>query len=306
MQFIEELVVEEFLPTVRSMLAARLRDAGLTQQEVGTLLGISQSSVSKYASGDVAGNDRIRNHPRVQTVVDELAEELAAGNGDRVFALLELEVLIRELEAGGLLATLHEQRVPALADRDLPVGDIHDPDSHLRASERTLVGLRAGLRILEHTPAFAQLIPHVGTNLVAALPDATAQHEVAGVPGRILAVNGQPMIPTEPVFGASEHVAAVLLAARSVGHDAQAALVIRYSDTILAELNAQGGTAVAFEPPADTTALPDAITGPVRDALTERTAVTAVYHTGAHGIEPVIYLLGESPEAVVETARELC
>ncbi len=57
MKFIEEVVVEEFLPTFRSMLAEDLRDRGLTQHEVAEALGISQSAVSKYAHGDVSRRD---------------------------------------------------------------------------------------------------------------------------------------------------------------------------------------------------------------------------------------------------------
>ncbi|MFB6139685.1 MAG: transcriptional regulator, partial [Halosimplex sp.] len=56
MKFVEELVVEEFLPTFRSMLAEALRDRGLTQSEVAELLGISQSAVSKYVHGEVERN----------------------------------------------------------------------------------------------------------------------------------------------------------------------------------------------------------------------------------------------------------
>jgi predicted transcriptional regulator len=50
-KFIEKLVVEEFLPMFRSMLAERLRERDLTQSEVADILGISQSTVSKYTHG---------------------------------------------------------------------------------------------------------------------------------------------------------------------------------------------------------------------------------------------------------------
>jgi predicted transcriptional regulator len=59
MRFIEEIVVEQFLPTFRSMLAEELRERGLTQSEVADILGISQSAVSKYAHGEVARNERV-------------------------------------------------------------------------------------------------------------------------------------------------------------------------------------------------------------------------------------------------------
>ena len=58
-RFVEELVVEEFLPTFRSMLAEALSERGLTQSDVAALLGISQSAVSKYVHGAVARNERL-------------------------------------------------------------------------------------------------------------------------------------------------------------------------------------------------------------------------------------------------------
>jgi len=40
-KFAEEVVVEEFLPTFRSMLAGDLRERGLTQSEVAAALVVS-------------------------------------------------------------------------------------------------------------------------------------------------------------------------------------------------------------------------------------------------------------------------
>ena len=47
MRFIEELVVEEFLPTFRSMLAEALRDRDLTQSEVADAVGVSRLAVQQ-------------------------------------------------------------------------------------------------------------------------------------------------------------------------------------------------------------------------------------------------------------------
>jgi len=115
------------------------------------VLGISQSAVSKYAHGDVTVNDRIATDERVRDLVEELGTGLAAGEISPVQALIELEVLIRELEAGGdLLAQLHEAAVPELADHGSGFR-VHDPESDLRTSERILSSVRRGLRILETT-----------------------------------------------------------------------------------------------------------------------------------------------------------
>ncbi|MFP8953522.1 thiamine-phosphate synthase family protein [Natrialbaceae archaeon A-arb3/5] len=298
MQFVEEIVVDEFLPTVRSLLAAQLRERGLTQSEVAEVLGISQSAVSKYAHGDVTVNDRVASDERVEALVVELADGLAAGDIAPVQALIEIEVLVRELERGGdLLAQLHEDEVPELADHGSSFR-VHDPENELRASERVLSSLRRGLRILENASGFVVLIPAVGANLVACTPDATDVDDVAGVPGRIFDVKGKATVPTGPEFGVSEHVATVLLAARRHGADVSAAINIAYSPELLDQLTGQGHVTAEFDESDD-------ITSSVGAAVDANPEATVLYQTGGMGIEPLIYVLGPDAESVADDVRSL-
>jgi hypothetical protein len=293
MRFIEELVVEEFLPTFRSLLAEQLRERGLTQSEVAELLGISQSAVSKYVHGDVERNPRLVESERLRDLVARLAEGLAEGSMTSTEALVEAEVCVRELERGGILADLHSEAVPELDDYGAEF-EVHDPDSRLREAGRVRASVRRGLRILENTSGFAPLIPAVGSNLVEALPDATSIEDVAAVPGRILDVSGQATVPGEPEFGVSQHVANVLLAARAAGSDARAALNIAYDEVTVAALAEQGQTVVEFDPEEE---LEPAIAA----ALAEQQDADVLYQTGAMGIEPIIYLL--APDAVTAAER---
>nr|WP_282594509.1 thiamine-phosphate synthase family protein [Halomarina salina] len=279
------------------MLAEDLRERGLTQSEVAALLGISQSAVSKYAHGDVERNERVLADQRVQSLVERLGEGLAAEAMTPVQALAEAEVLVRQLERGDLLATLHEEAMPGLAAYEGEFS-IHDADSDLRAAERALSSVRRGLRVLENTSGFAGLIPAVGSNLVMCLPDADGIDDVAGVPGRILDVKGRATVPGDPEFGVSEHVARVLLAARAGGSDARAALNVRYDERVLDGLDAQGLTAVEFDPEAP---LEDAIDG----ALGDDPDVDALYQAGAFGIEPVVYVLAGDAATAAERVRGL-
>jgi len=292
MKFVEEVVVEEFLPTYRSMLASELRDRGLTQREVADALGISQSAVSKYAHGDVAPNARIAADERVQELVAEVASGLATGEMTRVQTLIETEVLIRHLE-DDLLARLHEAEMPELVAHEEPIR-IHDPEGELRARERVRSDLRRGLRNLENTSGVAGLVPNVGSNLVACLPDATDIDDVAGVPGRIVDVKGRATVPADPEFGVSEHVASVLLTARRAGNPARAAMNVRYDPSIVETLTDAGLTTVEFDPER----LQDLDDARVEDA-------EVLYHTGGYGIEPIVYVLGSDVDAVVNRIREL-
>ena len=301
MKFLEEVVVEEFLPTFRSLLAADLRERGLTQHEVAELLGVSQSAVSKYAHGDVATDPEVAADDRVQDTVERVGEGLASGDVSQVQALVEAEVLVRRLSArGDLLAERHEAANPALADYD---GDfrVHDADSEVRVREQVLSSVRRGVRMLEHTSGFATLIPAVGANLVECTPEAATVEDVAGVPGRILDVMGRTEVPAEPEFGVSAYVATVLLAARSGGSDARAALNVAYSEDAVDALESAGYETAAFDPEGES-AGDDSY---VRAAVADADSVDVLYQTGGYGVEPIVYLLADAAPDAVRMAREL-
>ena len=297
MRFIEEVVVDEFLPTFRSLLAEELRERGLTQSEVAELLGISQSAVSKYVHGEVGRNKRIAAEERVTDLVARLADGLADGSMTTTEALVEAEVCIRALEQGGVLADIHATDVPELSDYGADFS-VHDSNSRLREAGRVRASVRQGLRILENTGGFATLIPAVGSNLVESLPDAKRIEDVAAVPGRILDVGGQATVPGDPEFGVSQHVANVLLAARAAGSDARAALNIAYDENTVATLDASGLTVAEFDAEAS---LGDGI-GATLEATPD---ADVLYQTGAMGIEPICYILGPDAVTVAERLRAI-
>ena len=297
MRFVEEIVVEEFLPTFRTQLAGALRERGLTQSEVAGLLGISQSAVSKYAHGEVETNDEIAADDRFVDLVERLGEGLASGEISRVQALVEAEVLVRRLERGGVLARLHEDAYPPIADHDGPL-DVHDPDGRFRTAERVRSSVRRGVRTLENTSGFAALVPAVGSNLVEALPEAATIDDVAGIPGRIVDVKGRATVPGDPEFGVSEHVASLLLAARRAGSEARAALNVRYDEGVLESFRRAGYETSEFDAEAD---LESAVAAAIERAPT----TDVLYQTGGFGVEPVCYVLEADAAAVVGTVREI-
>ncbi len=295
MKFIEEVVVEDFLPTLRSVLAEKLRDSGKTQSEVAELLGISQSAVSKYANGDVARNGQLLADERVTNLVDRLADGLTSGDMTPVEALIEVEVCIRDLEQGGTLAELHAKAVPELAEYGGELV-VHNPDGRLRQSGRVRASIRRGLRILQNARGFAQHIPAVGSNLVECLDDAETIEDVAAVPGRMLDIRGQVTVPDDPAFGVSQHVATVLLAARGHGTDPRAAVNVAYSTETLEALAAGGHALVEFDAETD-------VADAVGAALATQPDADVLYQSGGFGIEPVIYLLGPDAPTVAQTVR---
>jgi hydroxymethylpyrimidine kinase/phosphomethylpyrimidine kinase len=76
------------------------------------------------------------------------------------------------------------------------------------------------------------LIPEVMSNLGYDLPFAEGLEHVAAFPGRILKTPQGTMIPAPPVFGASRHIAAVILTAAERFPHLRAAMNIRYVEGI--------------------------------------------------------------------------
>lgn len=297
MKFAEEIVVEEFLPTFRSMLAEGLRDRGLTQNEVAEVLGISQSAVSKYAHGEIARQEVFVEDERVQRIVERLASGLAAEEMSRVEAFSEVQALIRRLEDRDLVCQFHERAMPALEGRGCDIC-VRGTESAFRAEERVLASVRRGLRILVNASGVAGLLPNVGSNLVECLPDATDVDDVAAVPGRIFDVKGQPAVPGKPEFGVSGHVATVLLTARHSGSPARAAFNLRYEPALIETFVEMGHVAAEFDGEAE-------LDVAIGEALSRAPGATVLYQTGGFGIEPITYVLGEDAESVARATREV-
>jgi Uncharacterized conserved protein len=296
MRFIEEIVVDRFLPTVRSLLAEQLRADGMTQEEVAETLGLSQSAVSKYAAGAVTREPAIVEDREVHTTVAEVATALGAGTMTPTEALIELEVLIRRLEDDGVLADLHQRVEPALADL-AGFGPIHAPDSPARERAAVLASLRRGLHRLTAIEPIAEQIPAVGMNLVEATAEASDRGAIAAVPGRIIAVKGTPVIPADPEFGVSGHVAAVLLAVRAAGTSARAAVNLAPGE-LLAAAAELGIETVAYDPTAGPQAVTEAVSG-------HQTTPLIVHHPGAFGIEPMLYVVGADAPAIAGHVDDL-
>ena len=294
-----ELVVDRFLPTVRAMLATRLADRGLTQQEIAANLGVTQAAVSKYVGGESGGDDRFRDHPETAATVDRIADGLASGEMDGYDALADLLSLVRDLEDRGPICELHEEEMPALRGLgcDLCVRGL-DPD--LRAERAVLTDVRTAARTLASIPEMATYVPNVGTNVGMALPDPHDETDVAAIPGRIYEMNGRVEIPSNPEFGASRHVATALLAATAVESDVRGALNVATDDRLIEAARAAGLEPLEFDADYEDRG------AHLRSRFEDRGTVPRVaFHRGAFGIEPVTYVFGTDATTAAERIREL-
>lgn len=294
-----EIVVEDVLPTLRVLLARKLADHGLTQQEVAAHLGVTQAAVSTYISGDPPVEARIADHPRTVETVESVAAGLAGGEMDGYDALAAVLELVRAFEDRGPICELHEEAMPELEGLGCDLC-VRGANPELRTERAVLDDVREAARVLTTSPGVAAAIPNVGTNVGTALPDAEDIADVAAIPGRIYEMNGSVEVPAHPEFGASEHVATTVLAAVATDPDRRGAVNLATDDALLSAAEGRNLETMAFDADYEDRG------GRLRDRFDRRERIPDVlYHRGAFGIEPITYVLGGTGAEAARLAAEL-
>jgi len=165
-----------------------------------------------------------------------------------------------------------------------------DRESVLRALQEGVHSLCLGMDV--------RLIPEVGSNIAYALPAARDPGQVAAVQGRIVRLSGRPHPVGEVSFGASDHVARIVLTAmrfdpqvRCAANIAYSAATVRMLEDMLLEVRTFDRSA---EPPGVKT-MDWGVASCCRDGVPD-----VIYDLGSKGKEPMIRLLGENPDAVIK------
>jgi hydroxymethylpyrimidine/phosphomethylpyrimidine kinase len=152
------------------------------------------------------------------------------------------------------------------------------------------------------------LIPEVQSNLAEALPDARSFEDVAAYSGRIVRAGRRIRRADGPAFGASRHMAKILLASARAKSPYRAVMNIRYGLDVLAICRDLGYTVEGFsradEPPEVKAAEGSTLEWGTAKVLAEHTfAPDAIYDEGDDGKEPMIRLFGTD---AVDVAVKVC
>jgi hydroxymethylpyrimidine/phosphomethylpyrimidine kinase len=174
---------------------------------------------------------------------------------------------------------------------------------------RVVQSLGEAVRRLERG-CVENLIPEVQSNLGYATVFPRGVEDVAAFPGRILRGPQGVIIPREPAFGASQHIAAVILTAGMVFPDLRAAMNIRYFEGVeslapLLHLKAAGFDR-SQEPPEVKAREGGTLAWGVASVLKSgEPPPDLIYDRGEWGKEPMIRVLGNDPMQVVEKVLAL-
>ena len=194
----------------------------------------------------------------------------------------------------------------------VPMGGGHGPVQHFhelyRDAERLSVldQLTAAARRLENAHA-GDLVPEVQCNLGMGMSRASSADDVAAFPGRLIRLRRDVRSVAPPEFGASSHVARIILTAMRKDPDKRSVMNIRYDDSILGACRGLGLSVAAFdrheEPLESKTREGSTLEWGTARVIEEQGFVPdIVYDLGDEGKEPMIRVIASDPERVTDIA----
>jgi hydroxymethylpyrimidine kinase/phosphomethylpyrimidine kinase len=197
----------------------------------------------------------------------------------------------------------------------LPLGGGQGPTNHFapvfREGERyrCIEDLKQAVARLKGG-MIGNIIPEIQSNFGYALTGASSAAEVAAVPGRIVRVGGNVETLHDPAFGASSHVAKVILAAMSFDGSFRSAMNIRFSEGVVDVLKALKFEVASFdradEPAEVKLREGSSLEWGTTDALSRHKGIPdAVFDRGDVGKEPIVRILGRNPAEVADKVRKV-
>ena len=186
--------------------------------------------------------------------------------------------------------------------------------SNTEQAEMVLGNLVRAIRLLEDCPEFASLVPEVRVNLTYALPGARTPDEVAAVDGRITAVQGYPHASGLPKWGASDHMARLIIEVRQYDATFNAGINFKCDAAIIEVVQKYCAEKGMLSGWIDRTKEPAEVAGPDRNSMpwkikqlaTNYNGIPRLFYEGeGWGKEPLFVALGSDAVEVAGIAIEI-
>jgi predicted fused transcriptional regulator/phosphomethylpyrimidine kinase/predicted transcriptional regulator len=291
-----EIARECFLSPLRSEIAAALRRRGWSQGEIAKVLGVTQVAVSKLLRE--ARKGRLR-----EVGIDDLEAELLVAAAVDLTEKGELELASALLHrywllvsASGGACDAHRRMGWALLECAACARALHPKLAPAKAV--ALADLERAVLLAELSPNLAALAPEVLVNVARAAPGAVSLRDVAAVPGRLARVGGRLVARRRPRFGASRHLAEVLLASGYA-----ACINVKYNKDVERALEELGFEKFVFS--SERYRGPNPAAAAVREARERGELPRVAVDLGGRGVEPVTYIFGGSAVEVVLAAERV-
>jgi hydroxymethylpyrimidine/phosphomethylpyrimidine kinase len=183
------------------------------------------------------------------------------------------------------------------------------PFAREQARYEVLAALSAAAARLQQED-ITPLVPEVMSNLGYAVPYPEGPRDVAAFPGRLVKTPGGLLIPAPPAFGASRHIASIILTVMATHPDLRSAMNLKYFEGMEELAPLLNFKAASFdrqlEPPEVKVREGGTLAWGVASVMEAGKAPPdLIFDRGDWGKEPMIRLLGPHPLAVAEKALAL-
>jgi len=300
------MMVDSFLPSMRALVARRLKKDGLSQGKIASLLGLTQASVSSYLSASPSKQTTALSILGVtgeegETYAALLAEDL---KNNPAYAVATLYSIWSRLIGGGDACSLHRSEYPFLATCEVCMKVFGPERGHAGGA---VEHVESALRSIEGSSLFVRVMPEVSVNVAYSPAGAKSVEDVVAIPGRIVRVRGQARSFMKPEYGASTHLAAILLEVERQHPALRAAINLRYDERVsrvLAKLRVKQLT-IGRDYPSGSQ---DKVLGALRARLSAPGGADefgAVVDLGGEGVEPSLYLFAEDAVKVVRMSLDI-
>lgn len=265
-----------WLDRLHMQLARNLRSADWSQAEIAAILGSTQSTVSRMAHRDMpelAGTSD-------EATIDGWAHEIA-------MALKQLGPRAKPSRTRFVMEIAFAPGQVLRFDKSLTGTDL-DSDQEQQALLKRLEWAASRIDVSRLKP----VMPAVGMNIACCLEQSRSSAEVAAFPGKVTIVEGRLRHHETPAFGASNHLANMLMAARSHDSAKTAILNIRPPDDkeIIEQLCEDLDLNLTFAP---------------KGELEPHQGIDVILDEGAFGWEPALYILAHNPLEFVDRMHRI-
>jgi len=170
---------------------------------------------------------------------------------------------------------------------------------------RVIRNIEQALDLITNSQGFSDLIPEVGCNIAMGIPNASSVSDVAAVSGRIVRLKNEPHAVGCIAFGASSHIARIVLTAMHYNDLMRASMNIRYSEEAVFACKDLGFSIASFRREDEPQGVSTMEWG-VSDAINRVGKVPdVIYDKGGVGKEAMIRLLGRDAMEVAGKATKI-
>ncbi|BDC18408.1 thiamine-phosphate synthase family protein [Acidianus sp. HS-5] len=172
--------------------------------------------------------------------------------------------------------------------------------------DEVLIKLKEAADLFVDTLGTYLLVPEIRTNIGYAIKGAKSAKDVAAIPGRITVAFNRAIYCMPPAFGASDHVARVILTAMSHDENIRSSINLKYYEEIVKNLKDVFMFNRKEEPEESREKERHTMNFMVDIAYSRLSRIPKyIVDLGDYGKEPSIFILGKEPIEVVKDAISL-